>query len=72
MVEVASVKVASHAEPSKQIRYHGVRVIYARVNPRQARGDDLMCLCPLDARNWLAVATASAQRALRRVAPVSG
>jgi hypothetical protein len=45
---------------------------YARMNPGQARGDDLMCLCPLDARNWLAVAAAIAQRALRRVAPVSG
>lgn len=26
---------------------------YARINPGQAQGDDVMCLCPLTPRNWL-------------------
>jgi hypothetical protein len=49
----------AHADPDV--------AFYARTNPGQARGDDVMCLCPLDARNWLSVAGAVAQRALRRI-----
>lgn len=38
---------------------------YTRMNPGQPRGDDLMCLCLLAARNWLAVVRAATQRARR-------
>ncbi len=35
---------------------------FARVNPGHADGDMLVCLCPLNAANWISVAI----RALRR------
>lgn len=38
---------------------------YARVNPGQPRGDDLVCLCPLTLANWAACLGRALLRAVR-------
>jgi hypothetical protein len=39
---------------------------YARINPGQSKGDYVMCLCPLDARNWATCAARAIRRTARR------
>lgn len=43
---------------------------YARINPGQVKGDDVMCLCPLTPANWGAVLrNALARQWRRRILP---
>ena len=45
---------------------------YARLNPHQAQGDGLMCLCPLSPGNWAACLVRAVRRAMRRQARPAG
>jgi hypothetical protein len=51
------------ADDPAALRNADVR-FYAEQNPGQVEGDTLVCICPLDAANWLSVARASWNRAM--------
>lgn len=42
---------------------------YARINPGQVHGDDVMCLCPLTPANWVSCLVRAIARATRRRPP---